>query len=423
MKSVKIKIPTKKVKLSNGITLLVKEEHSKPIISVASYFLGGRQLEKEEKAGISTLHKRLLLKGTKEMDAFSLAEEMEYRGIRISPFSSMDTTGVVMKTISRHFDVGLDLFFKIITEPRFSEEEIEKERKNLLDDIKKEKDSTLEYALNLCRGLVFEGHPYGLPAYGTEESVKNITREDILEYHRLCFCPSRMVISLVGDIKLEYAQKKLEEYFTSFDVCSEIPEIPYIKGPIKNVKRKVESYDKQQVAICVGFHAPHIFDEDFYTFRVLNQVLASMGSRLFLELRDKMGLAYHVSSSYSGFMKGGIFRAYILTGYHQKEKARLALLEEVDRMRTRLVSYDELVRAKRYHLGLFDIKMQKYSYQASQMAYYELVGLGHNFVEEYPERIKRITRQKVKRAAEKYLKPQSYAISLLTPTTFPKTPQ
>jgi zinc protease len=145
--------------------------------------------------------------------------------------------------------------------------------------------------------------------------------------------------------------------------------------------------------------------------------------RLFVELRDKQGLAYAVNSMYSGFVNGGIFQAYILTGYNTKEKARISLLEEVDRLRTRLVTYDELVRAKRYHLGLFDIELQGKTSVAGKMAYYELVGLGHDFIDDYPERIKRITRQKVKRAAEKFLKPQSYAVTLLVPPTFPKSLQ
>jgi zinc protease len=148
-----------------------------------------------------------------------------------------------------------------------------------------------------------------------------------------------------------------------------------------------------------------------------------MGARLFIELRDKMGLAYSVGANYAGYLNGGIFKAYILTGYNQKEKARLALLEEVDRLRTRLVSYDELVRAKRYHLGLFDIDLQGNSSTASKLAYYEIMGLGADFIDDYSERIKRVTRQKVKRAAEKFLKPQSYAIAILTPATFPKNLQ
>lgn len=417
------KLPTNKIEMSNGIILLVREDHSMPTISMAAYFLGGRRIETPEISGISTLSQRLLLKGAGDFNAQELAEELEYHGISISPFWGMDTVGVKMKTLSRHFDRGLSLFKTIITQPLFPPGELEKERENLIEDIHKEKDHLLTYTMDQCKQLVFEGHPYGLPPLGSKETISNLTREQILDFHHRCYCPSRMIVALVGDIKADEARKKLERHFASFQACSTLPEPGKIKGPIRNVKERVETTDKQQVAICVGFHAPEIKSSDYFAFQVLNQVLSGMGARLFIELRDKLGLAYTVSSRYSKYLSGGIFRAYILTGYHQKEKSRLALLEEVDRLRTRLVTYDELVRAKNYHLGLFDIRLQSNIAIASSLAYYELVGLGYKFIEEYSEKIKRITRQKVKRVAEKYLKPQSYAIVLLIPATFPKSLQ
>lgn len=416
-------VSSSKTVLDNGIRLIVQENHSMPTISTAVFFIGGRRVETSAGAGLSALARNLMTKGAGELDARALADQLEYYGIVAYPVRGYDTAGIRMKTLSRHFDRALGLVSSIILEPSFGEGEFEKEKGNLLEEIVRQKDNTLSYCLDMCHQLVFEDHPYGFPALGTEESVASLKSSDVRDYYMHVFSPDRMVISVAGDIKAEEAKEKVEKYFSSM-VSRPFSEDPGpVKNPIKNVRERQESSEKQQVAISIGFQGPDVLDEDFCSFRVLNQVLSGMGSRLFIELRDKMGLAYSVNSSYSGYQSGGIFRAYILTGYSQKERARLALLEEVDRLRTRLVSYDELVRAKRYHLGLFQIDLQGNSSISSSLAYDELIGLGYDFMDNYSELIKRVTRQKVKRAAEKFLKPQSYAIALLTPATFPKNLQ
>lgn len=409
--------------LDNGIRLLVREIHSMPTVCITAYFLGGRRVETAETAGVSLLAQRLITKGAGPYDAQSMAQELEYYGISLTPVRGMDISGLRMKTLSRHFDRGMELFSLSLMNPAFLEGELEKERENQQEEIRKEKDDTLSFNLDMCRQLAFEGHPYGIPRQGTLHTVPGLDRGKVLDYYGSVYGPGAMVVAVAGDIKPEEALAKIGSHFGPFQGSPAQEDPGHVGGPIKNVKEKVETSDKQQVAICIGFKAPDIQSEDYFAFRVLNQVLSGMGSRLFTELRDKLGLAYNVNSSYSGYRDGGIFRAYILTGFSQKEKARQALLEEVDRLRTRLVSYDELVRAKRHHLGLFEIGLQGNSSISARLAHDELMGLGYDFMDNYSEKIKRVTRQKVKRAAEKFLKPQSYAIALLTPATFPKTLQ
>ncbi|MCE1248221.1 MAG: insulinase family protein [Firmicutes bacterium] len=415
-----IPVQTIKHQLPNGIKLLIREDHSMPTVSVTAYFIGGMRTETAENNGITSLVQRLVTRGAGEFDSDKLHQILETWGIKIYSSYGKDLCGLHLKTLSRHFDRGFELFFKVMTEASFAESEFEKEKLNQLDEIHKEKDDVLPYCMEKCEELVFSGHPYALPSNGTIQSVEALTRDAILDYFRRTYCPNSMVIAMVGDISADYALSVLESKFSSFDKCGDLPDPGDVKNPIKNVREGTETNDKQQVAITIGFQAPSVSSEDYYTFSVLNQVLSGMGSRLFVELRDKQGLAYSVSSSYSGFLSSGIFKAYILTAYNHKERARLALLEEVDRLRTRLVSYDELVRAKRFHLGLFEIGLQSNASMASKLAYYEIMGIGSEIIDEYSERVKLITRQKVKRAAEKFLKPQSYAISILTPASFPK---
>lgn len=422
-KKVKFVTTTIKETLPNGINLIVRENHSMPAISVAAFFTGGKSLESTANNGISALTQRLVIRGIEGLTAEQLFEELENYGIKLKPFYGKDSVGLNLKTLSRHFDRAIELFAGVIQTATFPQDEFEKEKKNQLEDIHKEKDDILSYCIQKCESLVFEDHPYAMAMLGEKESVENLTRDDIVDYYNRVYCPNRMVIAIVGDINADYARAKMMEHFSDFARCNDLPESIKVIEPIKNVREGSENSQKQQAAICLGFQAPAASSEDFFTFSVLNQVLSGMGARLFVELRDKMGLGYTVNSRYQRYKNSGIFQAYILTSHKHKEKARMALLEEVDRLRTRLVSYDELVRAKRYHLGLYQIDLQSNLSVASKLAYYELTGIGYKLIDEYGEKIKLITRQKVKRAAEKFLRPQSYAIALLNPASFPKNPQ
>lgn len=406
--------------LPNGITLLIKEDHSVPTVSAVAFFLGGRILETEETNGISSLTQRLILRGAGEYSAEDIFLKLETYGIKMRPFFGGDTAGLKMKTLSKNFETALDIFSQAVQEPSFPQEEFDKEKDLQIKEIHQQKDNLLSFCIEKCDKLVYGRHPYGLPSIGTVDSVKSLEREQVLDYYSKVYNPQHLVLAVVGDIRTDYVIEQIHKRFANYKGHElNIPIEPALE-PIKNVRELSEPIEKQQTAICIGFQAPNVESENFYTFSILNQVLSGMGARLFVELRDRQGLAYSVNSSYTAFQKSGIFRAYILTGYKQKERARLSLLEEVDRLRTRLVSYDELVRAKRYHLGLFDISLQSNTAAASNMAYYELMKIGYDFIEKYEDRVKLITRQKVKRAAEKYLKPQSYAIALLTPATYPK---
>lgn len=401
--------------LENGIRIITKENHSTPIVSFCAFFSGGVRAEKKELNGISHLTQRMLLKGTKTRSAEEIARRLEYLGATFTPFTAKDTFGCSMNVLSKHFEEGLEIFADCILNPVFFAEEVEKERKNILLEIAQKKDESFSYCLELCEEALFDGHPYGFPVLGREASVSSLKRGDLVRWHEELYHPSRMVIALVGDIRRREVEKKIMERFYYLQKSEKKVKFLPPPPPLKKEKILKETREKRQVVFSLGFQAPSVNDKDYFAFDVLTHVLAGMGSRLFIELRDKKGLAYSVSASYDARADAGVFKSFIGTSVEQKDKAHEAMLAELEKIKMKKVPSEELERAKKYMLGLYEISLQRNQSQACRYAYLELLGGGYEMLERYPLRIKEVTSEEVLEAAEKYIDTKKFAKSILLP--------
>ena len=166
--------------------------------------------------------------------------------------------------------------------------------------------------------------------------------------------------------------------------------------------------------LVIGYPAPHIRSEDFAVMEVLDSIMGgSMNSRLFVELRDKQGLAYQIGSSYIPRTGPSFFAAFLGTEPEKFNRAKLAILKEVEKFKTELVEEEELKRAKTYICGTFIMKQESNAGQASMLAQYELEGLGHDYVDRYPEEIRKVRREDILRAAQEYFK--NWTLSAVLP--------
>ncbi|MCL5774397.1 MAG: insulinase family protein [Firmicutes bacterium] len=401
--------------LENGIRIITKENHSTPIVSFCAFFAGGVRAEKKEFSGISHFTQRMLLKGTKTKSAEEIARRIEYMGATFTPFTAKDTFGCSMNVLAKHFDEGLEIFADCILNPAFSAGEVEKERKNILLEIARKKDESFSCCLELCEEALFDGHPYGFPVMGKEKSISSIKKGELVKWHEELYHPSRMVIALVGDLKRREVEKKIIEKFYSLPKPEKKVKFLPPPPPLKKARILNETSEKRQVVFSLGFQAPSVNDKDYFAFDVLTHVLAGMGSRLFIELRDKKGLAYSVSASYDARADVGVFKSFIGTSVEQKDKAHEAMLAELEKIRRKKVPADELERAKKYMLGLYEISLQKNQSQACRYAYMELLGGGYEILERYPLRIKEVTSEEVLEAARKYIDTQNFAKAILMP--------
>jgi zinc protease len=395
----------------NGMTIIVKENHSTPIVSLSAYVRGGLRAESDADQGITNFMQRLLMKGTQSRSAEQVASELEFIGATMSPFTGKDVFGATLSCLSKHFKHALEVYADCLTRARFGPDEVEKERKIILADIDKRRDDTLGYCLDLCESVLFERHPYRYPIHGRETSVRNIDVAALGAWHARFYSPQQMVLALVGDVQADHAVNMLLEAFGDF--TSRSVDLPLLlpERPLHSTREISERRDKRQVAVAIGFQAPAFGTHEYFAFDVLEHVLSGMGSRLFIELRDKQGLGYVVNCSYDARLDMGSFRIYIGTSEDRRERARVAMLEELKKLTEQKVGREELSRTRQYMLGLYEIALQRNGAQASRLAYYHIMGAGYQLLDEYPRAIKKVTSQNVLEVARTYLDVDHYALA------------
>ncbi len=404
-----------KHELSNGIRVLLKQNPSVPLFAAEAMFLGGLRYEDRETNGVSNFMAGMLTRGTSTRSAEQIAARIESLGGNIEGFSGKNSVGVTVSALSRNFDEVMDIFSDVILHPAFSAEEIERERKEILAALEKQKDNLTGKTVRNFLETLFDEHPYGMNVLGTEQNVTAIATSQLSEFYRTVIWPENMVISIVGDINTDRMLKTLEKLFGSMKKGGfQKPSVSGVE-PLSKTRQNIEvEKGKEQTHIVVGFYAPSMTNQDRYAFEVLNSVLSGQGGRLFVELRDKKSLAYSITSFYTLGIESGYFGVYIGTA-PQKEQESLKSIKKQLKLILTGVRAEEVERAKNHIAGSYEIGLQKNSSQASTIAFNELYGMGINEYKKYPEKIMSVTPDDVIRVARKYIHPEISVIAVVTP--------
>ncbi|MGH7884152.1 MAG: M16 family metallopeptidase, partial [Thermodesulfobacteriota bacterium] len=304
----------------------------------------------------------------------------------------------------------------VILNPAFNNEEIERERRQILSDIAREKDNLLRKTINIFLENLFLEHPYKFSVLGSEENVGGFQKDALEAFYNKVITPENMVISVVGDIESESALKIIKEKFGSIKRENFKDLVIKKEAPAHDIRKIIkQEKDKAQTHIILGFQAPSIYDEDKYAFEVMNTVLAGQGGRLFLELRDKKSLAYTVTSFQSPGIETGYFGVYIGTSPDKEKESLDGIKKELKLLLEKGITAEELDRAKNYIVGTYEIGLQKNSSQASQITFDELYGIGWEEYKTYPQDIMAVTKDDVLRVAKKYIDLDAYTLTIVKP--------
>lgn len=403
-----------KTVLSNGITVLIKDNPSVPVFAVRAVFLGGSRYENEKNNGISNFVSEMFVRGTENRTTEQIASEIESMAGEIEGFSGKNSIGVTVESLSRNFEDTMDIFADVIRNTAFPEQEIERARREILARINRQKDSLVKRTINLFLENLFRNHPYRYDVLGTEESVKALTREYLNRFYTSVIRPENMVIAVVGDVNSEIVLENIERNFGDMQKGEFTrPDIKPEEPPEKIRKAELFEENKAQSHIILGYQAPQMKDDDHYAFEVLNSVLSGQGGRLFLELRDKMSLAYTVTSFYTPGLENGYFGVYIGTSPDKEEEAIEAIKQQLTSLISEGITEEELERAQNYIVGNFEISLQQNSSQAAKIAFDEVYGIGWDEYKEFPERIYSVTRDDVVEAAKKYIDLDRYTLAVV----------
>ncbi len=395
----------RKFRLENGATLLIRENHTVPLVSMNAVFLGGLLSENKENDGISNYTASMLTKGTSSRTAAEIAREIEALAGSISGFSGKNSMGLSGEVVSWNFPAAFDIFSDILLHPEFPEDYLEKTRLDILAAIKNQEDNLARTAFNLFWKSLYPCHPYGMDAMGTPETIEKMTRQDLKDHYAMEAVGPNLVLSVTGDVNVQETREMVEKAMAG------LPDAPYRlpvdrceEEPVRKVDKQV-SPDKLQAHIVLGARGTRYEDRDRYSLDVLQAILSGMGGRLFVELRDRQSLAYTVAAFNREAYDPGAFGIYMATKADNTGKAIQGIREQMKRVREEKVSQEELDRAKNYLMGTYDLSIQTNSSQASLMALYERYGLGYDSFLKYPDQIQKVTARQVQKAARKYLCP------------------
>ena len=409
--------PIQKFELPNGLRLLVKENHRLPFVEFRAAFQGGVLAESVENNGITQLLVRMLLKGTKTRDAEKIATEIESVGGSLDSYGGNNSFGVNAEVLSSDFATGLDLLADVLRNPTFPADPLEREREVQIASIYEQKDNLLKSASNAMRRTLFGNTGYGLNTLGTEETVTKLQAADLKSLHQKLVAPNNCVLAIYGDVKAGEVKTAVEKAFANWKKNPDTAKASCTSDSslLTSPKRVEETRDKKQAVIVLGFAATTMHDEDRYALDLLQEACSDLGSRLFLRVREKLGLAYYVGAQHFPGLAPGYFAFYAGTEPTSVTLVEQEFLKEAELLRTEGLTAEELKRAKAKIIGSKKISRQDLGSLASLTALDELYGLGYQRTELDDAKFEAVTLEQVKAVAQKYLKPDAFVVSVVKP--------
>jgi len=404
-----------KFEFPNGLRLLVKEDHRLPFVEFRTVFEGGVLAETAANNGVTQLTGKMLLKGTRTRSAEEIAAQIESVGGSIDSYGGNNSFGVNAEVLSGDFACGLDLVGDVLLNPTFHAPAFEREREVQLAGIRAQKDQLLQSAALAMRQALFGGTGYGLDAQGTEASIQSIRIADLRAFHEKFARPDNCVLAVYGDVNprevREAVEKALGQWPKGATALRPLPPL----APLRESKRVLELRDKKQAVVVVGFRGVTLHEPDRYSLELLQEACSDLGSRLFLRIREKLGLAYYVGAQNVIGLAPGYFAFYAGTAPEKVELVEKELLNEAEVLRREGLAPEELKRAKAKVIGQRKIARQDLGSLALVTALDELFGLGFAYSETEDACYEAVTLEQVKQAAEKYLAPDARVIAVIQP--------
>jgi zinc protease len=414
--------PVQKFDLPNGLRLLVKESHRLPFVEFRAAFQGGVLAETAENNGITQLLAKMLLKGTKTRDAEKIATEIESVGGHLDSYGGNNSFGVNAEVLSSDFATGLGLLADVLLNPTFPADPLEREREVQIATIASQRDNLLKSASNAMRRTLFSNTGYGLDPLGTEDTVTKLTTANLKSFHQKLVSPKNCVLAIFGDVKASEVKAAVQKTFGSWRgmpgtaSASSSPSNSQHAGTVPGAPKRVEELrDKKQAVIVIGFTGTTMHDDDRYALDLLQEACSDLGSRLFLRVREKLGLAYYVGAQHFPGLAPGYFAFYAGTEPTKATLVEQEFLAEAELLRTGGLTAEELKRAKAKIIGSKKIARQDLGSLASLTALDELYGLGFQRTDLDDAKFEAVTLEQVKAVAQKYLKPDAFVVSVVKP--------
>jgi zinc protease len=406
--------------LSNGIVVLVRENHSAQSVVITGSINAGSIFEPDETLGLAAFTASSLMRGTEKRDFATIHELLESSGASLGISSGVHTVGFSGKSLAEDLPMLLELLADALRCPSFPERQIERLRGEIITSLKAHEQDTHYMAGRLFRELAYPvGHPYYRASEGRIDTISAITREQLWAYQQQVFGPKGMVLVIVGAIDTEAAFQLVQEQFGDWmsDTQPDGQSLPLIE-PLDSIRSQtLVMPGKSQVDLVLGIAGPSRYAEDWEAASLGNSILGVFGmyGRIGAEVREKRGMAYYSFSRIDGGPGPGAWRVVAGVNPVNVQAALLAIRGEIDRITSELVTDDELADNKANFIGRLPLTLESNEGVAGTILAIERYNLGLDYLWHYADRVNAITAEAVLSAARHYLSPTAYALSIAGP--------
>ena len=394
--------------LSNGLRVVAEMIPHVRSVSMGIWVHTGSKFEDKKSNGISHFLEHMLFKGTKKRTARQLAEAFDEIGGQINAFTSKEITCYYAKVLDDHFAVSLEILADMFLESVFNEEEIEKEKKVVVEEIRMIEDTPDDLVHDCLAEVSFEESTLGFPVIGTVENVKHFSRADLIKHQQQHYHPKNVVIALAGNLPDNFLEI-VESFFQDYENDGTKEKDP---TPVFTPNIKIKQKTTEQTHICIGLPGLTVDDPRIYQVVLLNTIVGgNMSSRLFQKIREEKGLAYSVFSYHSSYQKAGLFAVYAGTAHKQVDELISNVFTILKQVQQDGVTKKELNKAKEQLKSNLMMGLESTNNRMSRLGRNELLLEKHLSLDDLVDQVNQITLDDLNELASKlFASPCSLAI-------------
>jgi zinc protease len=403
----KVNLPkAQEATLSNGLRVVLLENHRVPTFTMQMVFMSGGLSDPADHHGLASFTATLLREGTTKRTSKDISEQMDTLGATLSASSGISsfTTNVTTSGLVENLDQTLDIFADVIRNPKFPQEEVEKYKARLLQQLQFQRSIPQFLAAERFQRAIYGDHPAGM-IVAPMASIKRTASADLARFHSMYYRPNNAMLAIVGDVTLKEIMPKLEKAFGDWQK-GDVPQTKIPAAPEMGAMR-IQLIDRPgsvQTVLQLGNLGIERTNEDYFAVLVMNQILGGgPAARLFLNLREKNGYTYGAYSNFGGSKFRGTVTSSSEVRTDVTEGAMKEFMYELKRIREEKVSPAELENAKRAIVGSFALSLEQPNALLQNIVTQKLYDLPANYWDTYPQIVSNITAEDVQRAAQRYV--------------------
>jgi predicted Zn-dependent peptidase len=398
--------------LANGLRVITEAMPHVRSVSVGIWIGSGSRRESAEQNGLSHFIEHMLFKGTGKRSAEDIARSVDSIGGNLDAFTAKECVCYNTKVLDEHLSQAFDVLADLVLHPMFREEDIEKEKGVILEELKMEADSPDYLVHEIFSSNFWKDHPLGKPILGTRETVKKYDRAMVQSFYSSIYAPANMLITAAGNLAHERMVALVREHFE--DVA---PGEPLGADPVPGTHARIALRNKkalEQVHMCLGVPSYPLPHEERFACYVMNTLLGGgMSSRLFQNIRERQGLAYAVFSELNPYRDTGCLSIYAGTSIESAPKVVQSILKEFRQLKEQAVNDEELRRAKDHLKGSLMLSLESTGSRMSNLARQEMYFSRFFTLDELVESIELVTAADVQRIAQTFFDPKQIALTVL----------